>query len=112
MSASKIAKVVKATPRRASCPPHTPGAQAPLLPLRPLFASVSTSPAKCLPARRRPLIERVRARIANGTYETEAKIDALVPRLTKDLGSDVGSDSLCQNETPHVRSQCTTGSGR
>ncbi len=34
---------------------------------------------------RHGLIDRVRAEIANGTYETATKIDALLPRLAKDL---------------------------
>jgi hypothetical protein len=38
------------------------------------------------PAPRRALVERVRLQIANGSYETQAKIEALLPRLARDLG--------------------------
>ncbi len=38
-----------------------------------------------LPAVRQDLVERVRAEIANGTYDTPDKIDALLDRLAKDL---------------------------
>jgi hypothetical protein len=34
---------------------------------------------------RQALIDRVRLQIANGSYET-AKIEALLPRLARDLG--------------------------
>ncbi len=37
------------------------------------------------PAHRQALVDRVRLQIANGTYETQAKIDALLPRLVRDL---------------------------
>ena len=37
------------------------------------------------PAYRQALVDRVRLQIANGTYETQAKIDALLPRLVRDL---------------------------
>ncbi|MHC4273640.1 MAG: hypothetical protein ACYSUR_08225 [Planctomycetota bacterium] len=35
---------------------------------------------------RQALINRVRLQIANGCYESEAKIEALLPRLARDLG--------------------------
>jgi len=38
------------------------------------------------PAYRQALVDRVRLQIANGTYETQAKIDALLPQLARDLG--------------------------
>jgi hypothetical protein len=38
------------------------------------------------PAHRQALIDRVRLQIANGSYETQAKIEALLPRLARDLG--------------------------
>lgn len=44
------------------------------------------APRGAPPAYRQALIDRVRLQIANGTYETQAKIDALLPRLAKDLG--------------------------
>jgi hypothetical protein len=37
------------------------------------------------PAYRQELVDRVRLQIARGTYETQAKIDALLPRLVRDL---------------------------
>jgi hypothetical protein len=39
-----------------------------------------------LPVHRQALINRVRLQIANGCYESEAKIEALLPRLARDLG--------------------------
>jgi hypothetical protein len=38
------------------------------------------------PAHRQALIDRVRLQIANGCYESQAKIEALLPRLARDLG--------------------------
>jgi hypothetical protein len=35
---------------------------------------------------RQALIGRVRMQIANGCYESEAKIEVLLPRLARDLG--------------------------
>jgi hypothetical protein len=35
---------------------------------------------------RQALIGRVRLQIAHGCYETPAKIEALLPRLARDLG--------------------------
>ena len=37
-------------------------------------------------AYRQALIDRVRLEIADGSYETQAKIEALLPRLARDLG--------------------------
>jgi hypothetical protein len=39
-----------------------------------------------LPVHRQALINRVRLQIANGCYESEAKIEALLARLARDLG--------------------------
>jgi anti-sigma28 factor (negative regulator of flagellin synthesis) len=39
------------------------------------------------PAYRQALVDRLRLQIANGTYETQTKIDALLPRLVRDLAS-------------------------
>ena len=101
MSASKIAKVVKATPRRASCPPHTPGAQAPLLPLRPLFASVSTSPAKCLPARRRPFQPgRTQENGHRVTEQPERQQSSRIERVASKPGRHDGRDHREKN--PHT----------
>lgn len=49
------------------------------------FASALRGPRGAPPACRVALVDRVRLQIANGTYETPAKIDALLPRLVKDL---------------------------
>jgi cytidylate kinase len=38
------------------------------------------------PAYRQALVDRVRLQIANGTYETQARFDALLERLARDLG--------------------------
>ncbi|MHC4710567.1 MAG: hypothetical protein ACYTA3_09105 [Planctomycetota bacterium] len=44
------------------------------------------APRAAPPVYRQALIDRVRLQIANGSYETPAKIEALLPRLARDLG--------------------------
>jgi hypothetical protein len=50
------------------------------------FAATLPAPRAAPPAHRQALIDRVRLQIANGCYETQAKIEALLPRLARDLG--------------------------
>jgi hypothetical protein len=50
------------------------------------FAAMLRAARADRPAPRRALVERVRLQIANGSYETQAKIEALLPRLAGDLG--------------------------
>jgi hypothetical protein len=45
--------------------------------------------AGSLPETRRDLVERIRAEIEAGTYETPEKVDALVDRLLDVLGDDL-----------------------
>ena len=50
------------------------------------FAAMLRAPRAAPPVYRQALIDRVRLQIANGSYETQAKIEALLPRLARDLG--------------------------
>jgi len=50
------------------------------------FAATLLALRAAPPAHRQALIDRVRLQIANGSYETQAKIEALLPRLARDLG--------------------------
>lgn len=50
-----------------------------------LFAATLRAARAAPPAPRQALIDRVRLQIANGSYETRAKIVALLPRLARDL---------------------------
>jgi hypothetical protein len=49
------------------------------------FAAMLRASRAAPPADRQPLIDRVRLQIANGSYETQAKIEAVLPRLARDL---------------------------
>ena len=50
------------------------------------FAATLLAVRSGLPVHRQALIGRVRLQIAHGCYETPAKIEALLPRLARDLG--------------------------
>jgi hypothetical protein len=50
------------------------------------FAAALRAARAAPPPHRQALIDRVRLEIANGSYETRAKIEALLPRLARDLG--------------------------
>ena len=50
------------------------------------FAAMLRASRAPPPAHRQALIGRVRLQIANGSYETQAMIEALLPRLSRDLG--------------------------
>ncbi len=50
------------------------------------FATELLAPRGLPTMYRQALIDRVRLQIANGSYETQAKIDALLPRLAKGRG--------------------------
>jgi hypothetical protein len=54
------------------------------------FAAALLAPGATPPPPRQALIGRIRGEIANGTYETQARIEALLPRLAKDLGLAAG----------------------
>lgn len=52
----------------------------------PSLAAKQRAPRGAPPAYRQSLVDRVRLQIANVTYETQVKIDALLPWLARDLG--------------------------